>query len=97
VRLSPIRDDDLKHLHVGVEQAQAAGRVAAVGAAAIAVAEPTAPTPMMPSFMIFPFDPLFADLSQFDCALGTRRHGNTIVAQLPLEHGNPWSGIASWH
>jgi len=44
--------------------------------------------------MIFSFDPLFADLSQFDCALGTRRHGNTIVAQLLLEHGNPWSGIA---
>jgi hypothetical protein len=28
------RDDVLKHLHVGVEQAQAAGRVAAVGGAA---------------------------------------------------------------
>jgi hypothetical protein len=27
-------DDVLKHLHVGVEQAQAAGRVAAVGGAA---------------------------------------------------------------
>jgi hypothetical protein len=35
---------------------------------------------MMPNFMIFPSGPRSADLSQFDCALGAWRHGNTIVA-----------------
>jgi hypothetical protein len=37
-------------------------RTRARNAAAIAVAEPTASMPKMPSFKIVPFDPLFADL-----------------------------------